>query len=126
MPHSIFVFFVPTILTAFPALRQVAIQFGDPTFFLRRSASPFPVWLCFVAFLPDELKFSQLSSRSKHFLPSYPQVAHFVVDKMEDKFGAQNDTAPTQCMEAVKIVRGRGGEEEGAARSICVSTIACR
>jgi hypothetical protein len=32
-----------------------------------------------------------------------------VVDKMEDKFGAQNDTAPTQCMEAVKIVRGRGG-----------------
>jgi len=39
-----------------------------------------------------------------------------VVDKMEDKFGPQNDTAPTQCMEAVKIVRGRGREEERAAR----------
>ena len=37
---------------------------------------------------------------------------YFVVDKMEDKFGAQNDTAPMQCMEAVKIVRGRGREEE--------------
>ena len=43
---------------------------------------------------------------------------YFVVDKMEDKFGAQNDTAPMQCMEAVKIVRGRGREEERAARSM--------
>jgi hypothetical protein len=126
MPHSIFVFFVPTILTAFPVLRRVACPFGDPAFFLLCSAFPFPVQLCFEAFLPDELKVSQLSSRSKHKLQSFPQGGHFVVDKMEDKFGAQNNTAPTQCMEAVKIVRGRGREEEDAARSICVSTIACR
>jgi hypothetical protein len=34
---------------------------------------------------------------------------------MENKFGAQNDTAPMQSMKAVKIVRGRGREEEEVA-----------
>jgi hypothetical protein len=48
---------------------------------------------------------------------SYPQAQQIAVDKMEDKISAEKDTAPTQCMEAVEIVRGRGREEEGAARS---------
>lgn len=110
MPHSIFVFFVPTILTAFPVLRRAACSFGDPAVCPLRSARPFPVWLGIEAFLPDDLKVSRPSSRAKHDLRSYPQRAHFVVDKMEDKFGAPNDTAPTQCVEAV--VRGRGGGRE--------------
>jgi hypothetical protein len=126
MPHSIFVFFVPTISISSPVLRRVAYQFGDPAVCLFRSTFPFPVRLCVLAFLPDDLKVSCFSSRTKGNLPTYPQTTHFAVDKMEDKSTAEKDTAPTQCMEAVKIVRGRGREEERAARSMCVSTIACR
>ena len=126
MPHMIFVFFVPTIPITSPVLRLAASRFGDPAFTLFRSAFPFPVQLRIVAFLPDDLKVSCFSSRAKRIVQSYPQAQQFAVDKMEDKIGPQKDTAPTQCMEAVKIVRGRGREEESAARSMCVSTIACR
>ena len=126
MPHLIFVFFVPTASITFPVLRLVASRFGDPAFTLIRSAFPFPVRLCIAACLPDDLKVSWILSRTKRNLSTYPQAEQFAVDKMEDKIGAQKDTAPTQCMEAVKIVRGRGREEESAARSMCVSTIACR
>ena len=111
-PHLIFVFFVPTLPISSPVLRPAAYRFGDPAFCLLRSAFPFPVWLCFKAFLPDALKVSWFSSRAKPNFASYPQAVQFAVDKMEDKFGAQNVTAPMQCMEAVKIVRS-GGETGG-------------
>jgi hypothetical protein len=58
MPHMIGIVSVPTILTTFPVLRRVACQIGDRAIYLVRSAFPFPVWLCFKAFLPDDLKVS--------------------------------------------------------------------
>lgn len=81
----IFVFFVPTIPISSPVLRPAAYRFGDPAFLLFRSAFPFPVQLCFVAFLPDDLKVSRFSSRAKRNIASYPQAVQFAVDKMEDK-----------------------------------------
>ena len=111
-PHLIFVFFVPTLPISSPVLRPAAYRFGDPAFCLLRSAFPFPVWLCFKAFLPDALKVSWFSSRAKPNFASYPQAVQFAVDKIEDKISVQKDTAPMQCMEAVKIVRS-GGETGG-------------
>ena len=48
------------------------------------------------------------------------------MDKMENKSGAQTNTASTLCMKAVRFNRGRGREEESAARLKCVSAISCR
>jgi hypothetical protein len=81
----IFVFFVPTIPISSPVLQLAAYRFGDPAFLLFCSTFPFPVWLCFVAFLPDDLKLSCFVSRAKPILPTYPQAAQLSVDKMEDK-----------------------------------------
>ena len=86
MPHMIFVFFVPTASITSPVLRLVAYQFGDPAFFLFRSAFPFPVRLCIAAFLPDDLKVSWISSRTKRNVSTYPQAAQFAVDKMENNY----------------------------------------
>jgi ribosomal protein L34 len=85
-PHMIFVFFVPTISITSPVLRQAAYPFGDLAFPLLHSAFPFPVQLCVEAFLPDDLKLSCFSSRAKRKLWTYPQAAHFAVDKMENNF----------------------------------------
>jgi hypothetical protein len=98
-------------------LRRAAYRFGDPAFPLFHAAFPFPVRLCINAFLPDDLKVSWFSSRAKSNFASYLQAVQFAVDKIEDKISVQKDTAPTQCMEAVKncpAARERGG----AARSI--------
>lgn len=111
-PHLIFVFFVPTLPISSPVLRPAAYRFGDPTFPLFRAAFPFPVLRCIKASLPDTLKMSWFSSRAKPNFASYPQAVQFAVDKIEDKISVQKDTAPTQCMEAVKIVRS-GGETGG-------------
>ena len=81
----IFVFIVPTASITSPVLRLAASRFGDPAFFLFRSAFPFPVQLRIVAFLPDDLKVSCFSSRAKRIVQSYPQAQQFAVDKMEDK-----------------------------------------
>jgi hypothetical protein len=99
-------------------LRRAAYRFGDPAFPLFHATFPFPVRICIKAFLPDDLKVSWFSSRAKPNFASYPQAAQFAVDKIEDKISVQKDTAPTQCMEAVKNCPGareRGGD---AARSI--------
>lgn len=103
-----------------------ACRFGDPAFPLFRLETPFPVIPCIEAFLPDVLKVSWNPSRAKSKITTYPQARRLVVEKMAYKFAGQTNTAPTPCMEAVKIVRGRGREEESAARSMCVSTITCR
>ena len=116
-PHMIFVFFVPTNLITFPVLRQFAYHFGDPAFPFLNSAFPFPVLLCLEAFLPDDLKLSCFSSRAKCKLRTYPQAPHFAVDKMENNFSGEKDTAPTPCMGAVRIVRGRG-ERGGGCRPV--------
>ncbi|MDH4399390.1 hypothetical protein, partial [Sphingorhabdus sp.] len=117
-PHLIFVFFVPTLPISSPVLRRAAYRIGDPAFPLFRAAFPFPVQLCIKAFLPDELKVSCFSSRAKPNFASYPQAVQFAVDKIGDKISVQKDTAPTQCMEAVKNCPGRGREGGGADRSI--------
>ena len=57
-------------------------------------------------------------SRAKPNFASYPQAAQFAVDKIEDKISVQKDTAPTQCMEAVKNCPGARERGGGAARSI--------
>jgi len=89
-----------------------AYKFGDPAFPLFRLVRPFPVFLSV--------------GRTKLKIATYPQAERFAVEKMAHKFAEQTNTASTPCMEAVKIVRGRGREEESAARSMCVSTITCR
>jgi hypothetical protein len=98
-------------------LRRAAYRIGDPAFPLFRTAFPFPVQLCIKAFLPDDLKVSCFSSRAKPNFASYPQAEQFAVDKIEDKISVQKDTAPMQCMEAVKNCSG-ARERGGAARSI--------
>jgi hypothetical protein len=99
-------------------LRRAAYRIGDPAFPLFRTAFPFPVRLCIKAFLPDDLKVSCFSSRAKPNFASYPQAEQFAVDKIEDKISVQKDTAPTQCMEAVKNCPGARERGGGAARSI--------
>lgn len=103
-----------------------ACKFGDPAFPLLRLVRPFPVFLCIEAFLPDDLKVSWNPSRSKAKITTYPQADRLAVEKIAHNFEGETNTASTRCMEAVKIVRGRGREEESAARSMCVSAIACR
>ena len=125
-PHLIFVFFVPTLPISSPVLRRAAYRFGDPAFPLFRATFPFPVRLCIKAFLPDELKVSWFSSRAKPNFASYPQAVQFAVDKIEDKISVQKNTAPTQCMEAVKNCPGaREREGEVPPVQFC-SAIACR
>jgi hypothetical protein len=99
-------------------LRRAAYRIGDPAFPLFRTAFPFPVQLCIKAFLPDDLKVSCFLSRAKPNFASYPQAAQSAVDKIEDKISVQKDTAPTQCMEAVKNCPGARERGGGAARSI--------
>ena len=117
-PHLIFVFFVPTLPISSPVLRRAAYRFGDPAFPLFHATFPFPVRICIKAFLPDDLKVSWFSSRAKPNFSSYPQAVQFAVDKIEDKISVQKDTAPTQCMGAVKNCPGAREREGGAARSI--------
>ena len=124
-PHLIFVFFVPTLPISFPVLRRAAYRISDPAFPLFRAAFPFPVRLCIKAFLPDDLKVSWISSRAKPNFASYPQAAQFAVDKIEDKISVQKDTAPTQCMEAVKNCPG-ARERGGVPPVQFCSAIACR
>jgi len=124
-PHLIFVFFVPTLPISSPVLRRAAYRIGDPAFPLFRAAFPFPVLLCIKAFLPDDLKVSCFSSRAKPNFQTYPQAVQFAVDKIEDKISVQKDTAPTQCMEAVKNCPGRGREGGVPTVQFC-SAIACR
>ena len=70
-----FVFFVPTIPISSSVLRQIAYRSGDPAFILFRSTFPFPVPLCIVAFLPDDLEVSCFVSRAKRNVRTYPQAA---------------------------------------------------
>jgi hypothetical protein len=97
-----------------------ACKFGDPAFPLFRLVRPFPVFLSIKAFLPDDLKVSWNPSRTKSKIAGYPQAEWKAVEKIAHKFAGQTNTASTRSMEAVKIVRGRGREEESAARSMCV------
>ena len=123
-PHLIFVFFVPTLPISSPVLRRAAYRIADPAFPLFRAAFPFPVQLCIKAFLPDDLKVSCFLSRAKPNFASYPQAVQFAVDKIEDKISVQKDTAPTQCMEAVKNCPG--ARERGVPPVQFCSAIACR
>ena len=124
-PHLIFVFLVPTLPISSPVLRRAAYRIGDPAFPLFRTAFPFPVRLCIKAFLPDDLKVSWISSRAKPNFTSYPQAEQFAVDKIEDKISVQKDTAPMQCMEAVKNCPG-ARERGGVPPVQFCSAIACR
>ena len=124
-PHLIFVFLVPTLPISSPVLRRAAYRIGDPAFPLFRAAFPFPVQLCIKAFLPDDLKVSWFLSRAKPNFASYPQAAQFAVDKIEDKISVQKDTAPMQCMEAVKNCPG-ARERGGVPPVQFCSAIACR
>jgi hypothetical protein len=99
-------------------LRRAAYRIGDPAFPLFHATFPFPVRICIKVFLPDDLKVSWFSSRAKPNFASYPQAVQFAVDKIEDKISVQKDTAPTQCMGAVKNCPGAREREGGAARSI--------
>ena len=124
-PHLIFVFFVPTLPISSSVLRRAAYRIGDPAFPLFRTAFPFPVRLCIKAFLPDDLTVSCFSSRAKPNFASYPQAVQFAVDKIGDKISVQKDTAPTQCMEAVK--NRSGARERGGVPTVqFCSAIACR
>jgi hypothetical protein len=107
-------------------LRRAAYRIGDPAFPLFRTAFPFPVQLCIKVFLPDDMKVSCFLSRAKPNFASYPQAAQFAVDKIEDKISVQKDTAPTQCMEAVKNCPGARERGGGVPPVQFCSAIACR
>jgi len=120
-PHLNFVFqhrlsaTFPCLATGLPS--DPAIRHFEPF----RSAFPLPVLLCIVEVLPDDLKLSRKMSRANIKMQSYPQADGFAVDKLAEKSGAQTNTASTLCMKAVRFNRGRGREEESAARPKCVS-----
>jgi hypothetical protein len=117
-PHLNFVFQRRLFSHIFLPEERLAFRFGDLA--ICRSALS-PKRLCFVAAPPDDLKLSRKMSRANIKMQTYPQATWFAVDKLAEKIGAQTNTASTQCMKAVRFNRGRGREEESAARLKCVS-----